>query len=314
MIAAISRFAVKNGKEAEVRRAFENRPREVETVPGFLGLEVFQDGATFILLTRWCDERSFREWHASAAHHQSHAMMPTGLKLDPSMTQLLVGARIDGATSEGPEGDLVNDLSVPLARLLREGASVQVAVVDGEGHIVRANGAFARAVGADPRGQSLDGLLTPASREALAVELAQQVSTSILLQLVPTTGDRSTLRAFVQRLSAGFMVVGEPPWDEHRALEARLVALNAELAVLSREHVRQARLLEKANRELHDSHWHLKKIAEVLPMCMSCRAVKTGEQSWEDVSTFLARSSDFLSHGYCARCAAMVEADLEGEP
>lgn len=314
MIVAVSRFAVKHGKEVEVRRAFEDRPRQVEGVPGFLGLEVFQDGATFILLTRWCDHASFRAWHASPAHHHSHAMMPAGLKLDPAMTQLMVGARIDGATSEGPEGDLVNDLAVPLARLLRDGATVHVAEVDGEGRIVRANGAFARAAGGDPRGQALDALLTTASREALAAELGRDMGASIMLQLVPPNEDPSSLRVFVRRLPVGFVVVGEPPWDDHRALEARLISLNAELAVLSREHLRQARLLEKVNRELHDSHWHLKKIAEVLPMCMSCRAVKTADETWEDVSTFLARSSDFLSHGYCARCAEKIEAELEQEP
>lgn len=100
MVVAISTFAVRNGAEAEVRAAFENRPRLVESAAGFLGLEVFQSGATFVLFTRWEDERSFRAWHRSPEHHRSHAMMPAGLKLDPARTRLFVGERIDLATSE----------------------------------------------------------------------------------------------------------------------------------------------------------------------------------------------------------------------
>ena len=100
MIAAISIFAVRNGAEAEVRAAFERRPRLVESAPGFLGLEVFQSGPTFVLFTRWKDEASFRAWHGSPEHHRSHAAMPSGLKLDPAQTRLVVGERIDGATTD----------------------------------------------------------------------------------------------------------------------------------------------------------------------------------------------------------------------
>lgn len=311
MFAAISRFAVKNGQEAEVRAAFESRPRAVEGVPGFLGLEVFQSGATFILVTRWCDEGTFQSWHRSAAHHEAHSMIPPGLKLDPSMTELLVGARIDGATSEGGEGEWVVDLSLPLARLLRAGSTLHVAAIDGEGVVVRANAAFARLVVGEPVGRALSSMLSEASYRALTEHLAGNAPTAIVLQFVSSRAEPESLSVFTRRSSSGFALVGEPPWDDHRALQAQLVSLNAELAVMGREQARQARLLEKANRDLRDSHWHLKKISEVLPICMSCRAVKTGEQTWEDVATFLARSSDFLSHGYCARCAEAIEADLE---
>ncbi len=100
MVVAISIFAVRNGMEAEVRSAFERRPRLVEAAPGVLGLEVFQSGPTFVLFTRWEDEASFREWHGSPEHHRSHAWMPPGLKLDPAGTRLVVGERIELATSE----------------------------------------------------------------------------------------------------------------------------------------------------------------------------------------------------------------------
>jgi heme-degrading monooxygenase HmoA len=103
VVVAISIFAVRNGTEERVRAAFERRPRLVESAPGFLGLEVFQSGPSFLLFTRWEDEACFRAWHHSPAHHRSHAMMPPGLKLDPSKTRLFVGERIDRATSDALE-------------------------------------------------------------------------------------------------------------------------------------------------------------------------------------------------------------------
>src|SRR5262249_19236313 len=43
MVVALSRFKVANGREEDVQEAFRKRPGLVETVAGFLGLEVFID-------------------------------------------------------------------------------------------------------------------------------------------------------------------------------------------------------------------------------------------------------------------------------
>lgn len=40
MVLGISRFKVANGLERDVAQAFQKRPRLVESVPGFLGMEV----------------------------------------------------------------------------------------------------------------------------------------------------------------------------------------------------------------------------------------------------------------------------------
>ena len=88
----LSRFRVVNGLEEQVQAAFVARPHLVEDAPGFLGLETFVDAsdeAVFYLLTRWSDFESFRTWHDSAAHRDSHRFIPRGLKLDPSFTQVL---------------------------------------------------------------------------------------------------------------------------------------------------------------------------------------------------------------------------------
>ena len=99
MIVALSRFKVANGLEADVARAFRERPRAVESAPGFLWLEVFvdrTDPSIFYLVTRWTDFESFETWHGSPAHRESHALIPKGLKLDPTWTQVLHLVRLDG--------------------------------------------------------------------------------------------------------------------------------------------------------------------------------------------------------------------------
>jgi heme-degrading monooxygenase HmoA len=97
MILALSRFKVANGMENSVAHAFLNRPRLVELAAGFLGLEIFtdsNDASIFYLSTRWTTESAFRQWHSSEAHHASHKGIPTGLKLDPAFTQLVVMERL----------------------------------------------------------------------------------------------------------------------------------------------------------------------------------------------------------------------------
>lgn len=75
--------------------------------------------------------------------------------------------------------------------------------------------------------------------------------------------------------------------------------------------------LKAAYEQLDKSFWHLKKIQEVLPICMECGKVKTADSSWEDVVGFLKKHSLFLSHGYCPECADKVmrqftKTDLSG--
>lgn len=64
--------------------------------------------------------------------------------------------------------------------------------------------------------------------------------------------------------------------------------------------------LKEAYDQLDKSFWHLRKIQEVLPICIECGKVKTSDSSWEDVVNYLKKNSMFLSHGYCPECYAKV--------
>ena len=89
MVVVMSRFRVINAMEAEVERAFRERPHLVDEAPGFLGLETLvddEDPRVFYLITRWSDIEAFRSWHRSTAHRRSHRFIPRGLRLDPTYT------------------------------------------------------------------------------------------------------------------------------------------------------------------------------------------------------------------------------------
>ena len=60
--------------------------------------------------------------------------------------------------------------------------------------------------------------------------------------------------------------------------------------------------LRTAVQRFHDTHWHLERFQEFLPMCMECGRVK-GDAGWEPVVDYLRKNSLFLSHGYCPDCA-----------
>lgn len=91
MVVVLSRFVVANGRAADVKEAFRQRPHFVDQSPGFVGLQVLtpQDEPSEIWLqTFWQDEESYRNWHRSHLYRDSHAGIPKGLKLVPSETQL----------------------------------------------------------------------------------------------------------------------------------------------------------------------------------------------------------------------------------
>jgi hypothetical protein len=197
--------------------------------------------------------------------------------------------------------------STPLARLINEGQAVHVALLDAEGQVTHANKAFESALGCELVGRQWDSLLESASCRFFWEQLDAPDDGPVLVRLLNASGEPLSLSVYARRApDGGVTVVGEPPWDAQCMMADKILRTNAELAVLSRENARQARLLEETNRKLNEAYWHLDKIAEVLPMCVSCRNVKTEEGNWEDVASFLMKHSDFLSHGYCEDCAERI--------
>jgi hypothetical protein len=138
--------------ESEVREAFLDRPRLVENMIGFRGIEVLtdaSDSSIFLLLTRWVDENSFRVWHRSEAHHQSHASIPRGLKLDAAFTSLTIGNSIaNGGEILGLEAALEGQLPA-IARWLKDSDSIFALLLAADGTILFRNRAGQRIFPAD---------------------------------------------------------------------------------------------------------------------------------------------------------------------
>jgi heme-degrading monooxygenase HmoA len=91
MFVALSRFTIRNDMAEAVRTAFRERPHLVDSVPGFLRMEVMSpvDAPDEIwLFTHWTDEPSYHAWHRSHAYHEAHKSIPKGLKLVPKSTQI----------------------------------------------------------------------------------------------------------------------------------------------------------------------------------------------------------------------------------
>jgi len=158
-------------------------------------------------------------------------------------------------------------------------------------------------------------LLTEADRPRIKTLIADGID-GVEACPINFVGGAQDCETFSCRLwmTGGYVaILGESSEAASRALRSQLIETNNRLVVNSRELTRRTRQLEHARKklqeafdELETSYWHLKKIQEVLPICMECGKVKTSGADWEDVVEYLQRNALFLSHGYCPECAKRV--------
>lgn len=91
MFVAVSHFTVANDTHEAVAEAFRQRPHEVDAVPGFQRMEVWNtadDGRRFTLVTWWDSAEQFQSWHRSHAFKDAHRGMPKGLRLVSGSTRI----------------------------------------------------------------------------------------------------------------------------------------------------------------------------------------------------------------------------------
>lgn len=67
--------------------------------------------------------------------------------------------------------------------------------------------------------------------------------------------------------------------------------------------------LRRARDELERSHWQIRRLQEILPLCMTCHQVRGPGDNWEPLVNLLARDGLLVSHGYCPECAATALGD-----
>jgi signal transduction histidine kinase len=257
VICALSRFKVANGTEAAVRQAFLDRPRLVDSMPGFLGLETYTDArdpSLFYLATRWSDVDSFRAWHRSEAHHQSHRGIPRGLRLDASFTELVVMDRIEGPEPTAEEA--VADAAPFLARALADHPGLFLLVANREGRLRLASAAFARSLGvpaAELQRREVWDLLVAGDRDALRSRVeagTRDAGDPFLLNFVDADQAPFTLACRVDVQPDRFTLLGAPPHKTQEWFQDELVGLANDLAVMTRESRRKSRDLARALADL----------------------------------------------------------------
>lgn len=326
MILGMSCFKVANGLEAKVKEAFLDRPHLVDYVPGFLGMETFteeKDATAFYLLTRWTDAESFRAWHASPAHHESHRGIPKGLKLEPSFTKIFVLDRLADPDAGSSLRERVDDAGELLAAVLAGSETLHFLAGGREGVITACNRSIATALGiaeADLVGSRVWEHLSEPDAATLRARIAsgkRAPNERAPVSFTIAGKEPVVLSCWIDVQPAGFTILGEPALNPNAGYDEQLYGLNNELAVLARENARKGKelaamqaTLQHTLDELNRTHWHLRKIAEVLPMCAECGKVKPGDGEWESVADYLRQNSLFLSHGCCPDCLGDLQAGL----
>jgi diguanylate cyclase (GGDEF)-like protein len=254
VVTVISRFRVRNGLEEEVRKAFLNRPRLVEKALGFRGLDALTDAAdpaVFLLLTQWTDEESFRAWHRSEAHHQSHESMPQGLKLDAACTSLTIANRIEDPAGVQTVSDAIADHPLALSQWLMESGDVFALLLAPDGAIRARNRAGRRIFPPDPAknvGLSILDYLVCSDAEPLRRRLAGDPCDGTL-RLNAADGQHSpiTLEAALVACRGAALLLGTEERRHDESFQTELLKLTNDLSVMMREFARKNRELKLAN-------------------------------------------------------------------
>ncbi len=191
--------------------------------------------------------------------------------------------------------------------------SVLAAVVGRDGSVVRAGAALPRSATEAKDGGADVGLFAAvpaAEHDMLRSHLEHPGAGEFILDVEGRDRMPRTFRCFTARCGDHVLLLGEPAAPVLEDAQAELVDLNNRLAILARDHAREARELERTRAELEESHrrlqtsyWHLRKIQEALPVCMICGKVKSADAQWRTVADYLKENEIFLSHGYCPECA-----------
>ncbi len=329
-----SRFRVANGMQEAVRAAFLARPGLVDSVAGFLSMETFvahDDVCVFHLVTRWTDIASYNAWHQSEAHHDSHAFIPRGLKLDAKFTRVTVLDRIEALDAPQQLAIALSDAGPAIARWVKEADVICAAVIAAGELSFIPNDALAERLGVTGEGSGipLEGILAHGELASLADRIVR----------LRAAGNRGTDEAFTLHFATGGLtptsmrcridvqprytvLLAEQGDREEALLQDELLRANNELSVLAREREQQRKSLLESNAELlrvqtelasalealETSYWHIRKINELLPMCMECGKVNADGDTWQAARDFLAASglTPIVTHGYCPSCVNVV--------
>lgn len=195
--------------------------------------------------------------------------------------------------------------------ILWSSETIAVAHLSRDWRIINVNSAFRMVTGIDhPAGLSIVDLVSADDAAKWIEHTESMYVEAVLLNYIRAGSNVTTLRSRLYSMPEFVTLVAEIPVRDLVDAEEIMKSLNDEITTLARENARSSHQLKRKSEELktalHDldtSYWHLKKIQEVLPICMYCHKVKSADNQWEDVADYLKKNSLFLSHGLCPTCA-----------
>lgn len=209
--------------------------------------------------------------------------------------------------------------ALPLADdFVWQAETVHLLVLSPDATVVRWNEAARRAHAPLAEGAPVGRLLTANSASLLlaTMEAARAGPVDSVL-LTFSDGERYafTLSCRVRWGGGLCLLFGEPLATREKQVAEELMELSSELTRITRERAKVAAELNSALEALRESHWHVKKIQEFLPICTQCHKVPAGEESrgeWRHLVSFLADNGLLMTHGYCPECEEQVMAQLDG--
>jgi signal transduction histidine kinase/heme-degrading monooxygenase HmoA len=261
MVLVISRFKVANGLEQDVAEAFQKRPRLVEAVPGFLGMEVYTphtDPSIFHLVTRWTDRENFHAWHKSPEHRLSHDMLPKGLKLDPTVTQILELERLPQREEQGELQDFLGDSILLLEAFLNQTDTIVFCVISPDGRIQVYNDVLLSKLKISKTEfdtKTIWDFLTMTDQHRLQNILEIGISNSherVQLNFIDSSHNPHTFDCLVQKTSSrAIILIGEEPEKFNQRAFVELMQIQNEMTVKMREEVKSGNRLSENNSYLN---------------------------------------------------------------
>lgn len=187
MFQVVSRFGSKSDMEKAVRSALLDRPRSVDDIRGFLGIEVITEPdatASFAFVTNWTDAGHYLVWHSNRARTRSRPVVSPVSILDGARKQIVDTVPL--STADEPMA--LTSIAVRIPAFIDSSPASTEAV--------------------DPRTQS------PASRK----ELAQLNNQLAVLSRVHATSSKELVKAKVE-LSKALEELQISNWHLHNIRE-----------------------------------------------------------------------------------------------
>jgi hypothetical protein len=177
--------------------------------------------------------------------------------------------------------------------------------------VIRANPRFSGLLGGAGQAKTLLDAVAEGQRTLVARILSERMGMDapVFLNFSRGIEDPISLEVRWQWVGDSLLLLGESPTEDLEASQAALMALNQRLADMARKDAKKSAALEKALADLRDSHWQIRRIKALLPICATCGKVRTSEDDWQDLAGYLRDNSDFLTHGVCPDCEARYYPD-----